>query len=234
MLDFEDRTGGRLSEDTYNIAAALYNSRGNLYAEMGNDDLTAIAYFEKAIKLEKYNLIPYLNLSKVYMKTDKREKAIKCYDKLVETMAKSNFATYLCRGHFYVKIREYEKAIDDFNEAIKHLKSLWYHALIFFQCGTVYAEIGNFKNAIDNLSKAVEWPHYYKWIVAAFYNRYNAYLEMGNIEKANEDLNEIKELNSELVEDSSPSFLFSMEMVPRDPDIYLYPPLHGWEVDLSP
>ena len=234
LLDFEDRTGRRLSEDTYNIAAALYNSRGNLYAEMGNDDLTAIAYFEKAIKLEKYNLIPYLNLSKVYMKTDKREKAIKCYDKLVETMAKSNFATYLCRGHFYVKIREYEKAIDDFNEAIKHLKSLWYHALIFFQCGTVYAEIGNFKNAIDNLSKAVEWPHYYKWIVAAFYNRYNAYLEMGNIEKAHEDLNEIKELNSELVEDSSPSFLFSMEMVPRDPDMYLYPPLHGWEVDLSP
>ena len=57
---------------------------------------------------------------------------------------------------------------------------------------------------------------------------------MGNIEKANEDLNEIKELNSELVEGWSPSFLFSMGMVSPAPDMYLYPPLHGWEVDLSP
>ena len=233
LPDFEDRIGWHPSEDTYNIAAALYNSRGNLYAEMGKDDLAAIACFEKAIKLKKYNFIPYLNLSTVYMKINEHEKAIKCYDRLVATMAKSNFATYLCRGHFYVKIRKYEKAIDDFNEAIRYLKSLWYHALISFYRDTVYAEIGNFKNAIDNLSKAVKWPHYYKWIVAAFYNRYSAYLEMGNIEKANEDLNEIKELNSELVEGSSPSFLFSMEMVPRAPDMYLYPSLHGWEVDLS-
>ena len=51
---------------------------------------------------------------------------------------------------------------------------------------------------------------------------------------SNEYLNEIKELNSEFVEDSSPSFLFFLEMVPRSPDMYLYPPLQGWEVDLSP
>ena len=234
LPDFEDRIGWRPSEDTYTIAAALYNSRGNLYAEMGKDNLAAIACFEKAIKLKEYNFIPYLNLSAVYMKTDEHEKAIKCYDRLVATMAKSNFATYLCRGHFYAKIGEYEKATDDFNEAIRYLKLSWYHALTFFHRGTVYAEIGNFKNAIDNLSKAMEWPHHYKWIVAAFYNRYSVYLKMDNTEKANEDFNEVKELDPELAEDSSPRFLFSMEMVPRDPNMYLYPLLHGWEVDLSP
>ena len=115
------------------------------------------------------------------------------------------------------------------------MKTVWHRALVFLSVGHFYAKIGHAKNAADYLIEASRLQqNHHKWIVAAFYNRYNAYLEMGNIEKANEDLNEIKELNSELVEDSSPSFLFSMEMVPRDPDIYLYPPLHGWEVDLSP
>lgn len=217
------------------IAAALHDSLGNVYAEIGEDDL-AIDCFEKAIKETKRDFFPYpyLNLSRVYMRINHLEDSIKCYDGLRERMADSHFAVYLCCGHFYAKIGEYEKAIDDFNKAIRHLKSLWYHALIFFHRGTVYAEIGNFKNAIDNLSEATELPRYYKWIVAAFYNRYSAYLEMDNTEKANEDFNEVKELDPELVEDPPPRFLFSMEMVPRSPDMYLYPPLHGWEVDLSP
>ena len=186
------------ARDNY-IAAALHNSLGNIYAEIGEDDM-AIACFGEAIEETKHNFFPYpyLNLSLVYIKTDEHEKAIKCYDRLVATMAKSNFETYLCRGHFYAKI-------------------------------------GHAKNAADYLIEASRLQqNYHKWIVAAFYNRYSVHREMGNIEKANEDINEIKELNSELVEDSSPRFLFSMERVLPAPDMYLYPPLHGWEVDLSP
>ena len=223
------------ARDNY-IAAALHNSLGSVYAEIGKDDL-AIDCFEKGIKEAKCDFFPYpyLNLSRVYMRINHLEESIEYYDRLRDRMADSHFAVYLCCGHFYAKIGKYEKAIDDFNEAIKSLKTLWHRALVFLSVGHFYAKIGDAKNAAAYLIEANRLQqNYYKWIVAAFYNRYNAYLEMGNIEKANEDLNEIKELNSELVEDSSPSFLFSMEMVPRDPDMYLYPPLHGWEVDLSP
>ena len=223
------------ARDNY-IAAALHNSLGNVYAEIGEDD-RAIDCFGEAIEETKHNFFPYpyLNLSLVYIKTNEHEKAIKCYDRLVETMAKFNFETYLCRGHFYAKIGEYEKAIDDFNEAIKRLETLWRKALVFLSLGHFYAKIGHAKNAADYLIEASRLQqNYHKWIVTAFYNRSSVHREIGNIEKANEDINEIKELNSEFIEDSSPRFLFSMERVLRAPDMYLYPPLHGWEVDLSP
>lgn len=207
LLDFEDRIGGRPSDDTHDIAAALYNSLGNVYAKTGKD-IQAIAPFKEAIKLSKYNLLYYLNLGSIYVKMDKHEEAIEVYNRLVETMAKSNFSTYLCRGHFYAKISEYEKALDDFSEAIR----------IF-----------------DNLGRASEGLDYNrKWAVAAFYNRHNAYLKVGNPEKATEDFSKAKELDPESTEDSSPRFLFPIMPVIRQPDVYLSPALHGWEVDLSP
>lgn len=222
------------ARDNY-IAAALHNSLGSVYAEIGKDE-SAIDCFQKAIEEMKHNFFPYphLNMSIIYMKTEEREKAIKCYDKL-ETMGKYDFRTYLCRGHFYAKIGEYEKAIDNFNEAVKSLKTLWHKALVFLSVGYFYAKIGHAKNAADYLIEASRLQqNYHKWTVAAFYNRYSVYLEMGNTEKAIDDFNEVKELDPKLVENSSPNFLFSMEMMICDPDMYLYPPLHGWEVDLSP
>ncbi len=168
LPDFRDRSGWRPSDDTYDIASALYNSRGNIYAKKGEDN-QAIADFNEAIELEEHNYLPYLNLSKIYMKMNKNEKAIEYYDKLIATMAKSNFAPYLCRGHFYAKINEYEKAIGDFNEAIKSLKTRWYRAFVFFYRGHFYAKIGNLKYTIDNFSEAIRLQQFcHKWIVAAF------------------------------------------------------------------
>lgn len=235
LPDFQDPSGWRPStDDIYNIASALYNSRGNVYAKTGEDN-QAIADFNKAIESEKHNYLPYLNLSKIYMKMNKHERSIKCYDKLIATMAKSNFAPYLCRGHSYVKISEYEEAIADFNEAIKSLKTRWHRAFIFLNRGLFYSKIGNFKNTIDNFCEAVRLQQFcHKWIVAAFYNRHNAYLKIDNAEKAAEDFNEAKELDPELTKDSRPRFLFPMPVLVRQPDIYLCPALHSWEVDLSP
>ena len=143
------------------------------------------------------------------MKTNKHERSIKCYDKLIATMAKSTFVPYLFRGHSYAKISEWEKAIEDFNETIEIL--------------------------IPYLDKAREGEDdCHKWAVAAYYNRHNAYIKIGNAEKANEDFNKAKALDPELTEDSHLGFLFPMMMVHDKPDMYLYPPLPGWEVDLSP
>ena len=235
LPDFQDPSGWRPStDDIYNIASALYNSRGNVYAKIGEDN-QAIADFNKAIESEKHNYLPYLNLSKIYMKMNKHERSIKCYDKLIATMAKSNFAPYLCRGHSYVKISKYEEAIADFNEAIKSLKTRWYRVLVFLFRGHFYAKFGNFKNTIDNFCEAVRLQQLcHKWIVAAFYNRHNVYLKIDNAEKAAEDFNEAKELDPELTKDSRPRFLFPLPVLVRQPDIYLCPALHNWEVDLSP
>ena len=234
LPDFRDRSGWRPSQDTYKIASALYNSRGNVYTKMGEND-QAIADFNEAIELEKHNYLPYLNLGKVYKEMNNHEKSIKCYDKLFVTMAKSNFAPYLCRGHSYMKISKYEEAIDDLNEAIKSLSTRWHRSLVFLFRGCFYAKFGNLKNTIDNFSEAVRLQQFcHKWIVAAFCNRREAHLKIGKADEAAEDLNEAKELSPELTEDSRPHFLFPMPVLVRQPDIYLYPALHGWEVDLSP
>ncbi|MDE0087883.1 MAG: tetratricopeptide repeat protein [Candidatus Poribacteria bacterium] len=208
LPDFQDRFSGRHSQDTYKIGCTLYNSLGNVYVKNDEDD-QAIACFEEAMQLDENCFLPYLNLSAIYTKINERENAIKCYDKLVTTMFKSNFATYLCRGHFYAKIGEHGKAIEDFNETIKILRT-----------------------HLENIHEGEVDCN--KWAVAAFYNRYDAYLKIGNAEKANEDFNKAKELDPELTEGSHISFLFPMMALIQKPDIYLYPPLHGWEVDLSP
>ena len=235
LPDFQDRSGWRPSdEEVYRIASEIYNSRGKLHMLLGEDG-HAIADFNKAIELEKHNFLPYLNLSDIYIKMNKNEKAIDCFDKLSAIMLKSNFAVYLCRGHFYTKINEYEKAIDDFNEALKILKTEWYIASASYYFGLFFAKIGNLKYAIKNISKAVNIQQYsHKWIVAALYNRYNAYLKIGNVEKAEEDLSEAIELEPELTGDSLPCFLLPVSVLYRHADIYLSPVLNNWEVDLSP
>ena len=235
LPDFSEhhRLGWRSSPVTYHIASALHNSLGNIYAKIGEDN-RAIACFEESIKLEKHNLYPYLNLSTVYMETNEEEKALECYNRWAKVMSKSNSVVYLCRGHFYAKIGEYKKAIDDFSEAIKNLERWWYRFLVFFYRGHFYAKIGNLINAVDNFNEAGKLQQdHHRWIVAAFCNRRKAYLKIGNSEKAAEDFNEAKKLNPELVETSLPRFLFSTTMVIREPDIYLNPALHDWEVDLS-
>ena len=234
LPDFRGRFGWHPSQETYYTAAALHNSLGNIYAKIGKDN-RAIACFEESIKLEKHNLCPYLNLSTVYMEVNEQGKALECYNRLAKTMFKSNFIVYLCRGHFYAKINKYKKAIDDFSEAIKYLKIRWYRSLIFFYRGHFYAKIGNLKNAVDNFNEAGKLQQdHHKWIVTAFYNRRNAYLEMGDTQKAAEDFKEAKELDPGLTEDSPPRFLFSTTTVVNEPDIYLTPTLHDWEIDLSP
>ena len=208
LPDFQDPSGWRPSNDTHYIAAALRNSLGNIFTKIG-EDYRSIACFKEAMNFNENNFLSYLNLSTVYMKINERENAVNCYEKLIATMLKSNFATYLCRGHFYAKIGEYEKAIEDFNETIEIL--------------------------ITHLDKTREGEDGYdKWAVAAFYNRHNSYSKIGNTEKANEDFNKAKELDPELTEDSRPRFLFPMPVLVRQPDIYLCPALHSWEVDLSP
>ena len=235
LPDLQDRSGWRPSDDTYNIAGPLHYNLGTIYAKIGNEE-RAISCFKNAIEWSQYEhqckSYFHMNLSESHMRLDQLKRAIEYADMAIDPF--SSFIIYLSRGNFYAKVGKSDKAIEDFNEAMKNLKSLWYNALTCCYRGQVYAKTGNLENAISNFSGAARLQNYHKWIVTAFYNRRNAYLKIGNIEKAAEDFSEAKELDPELTEDSHPCFLFFIEMVHHKPDMYLYPPLHGWEVDLSP
>ncbi len=64
--------------------------------------------------------------------------------------------------------------------------------------------------------------------------RGHSYAKISEYEKSITDFNEAKELDQKLTEDSYPRFLFPMPVLIRQPDIYLCPALHSWEVDLLP
>ena len=233
LPDLYDPTGWSPSDDTYDMAAALYYNLGNVFFKMDQHENEAIHCFDNAIKWSRYNRqrksYLYLYLSMAYMKINKRKKAMEYADKAIDPL--SSYVHYLIRGNFYAKIEEHQKALDDFNEAIKELKT---YPLGCLHQGYLSIIIGSLKNATNNFSMATDLLRdRYKWIIAAVCNRYDVYLKAGDNEKAGEDFNEVKELEPELIENSSPPFLFSIEMVSRVPDIYLPSSLHGWQVDFA-
>lgn len=231
------------------VLPRIYLSLGNAYAKSENYE-EAIRIFDNAIKSispkvrepstwrpARDNYIAaalHNSLGNVYAEIGEDDLAVDCFEKAIKEAKRDFFPyPYLNLSGVYMKINHLEESIKCYDRFRERMADS--HFAVYLCCGHFYAKIGHAKNAAAYLIEAGRLQqNYHKWTVAAFYNRYSVYLEMGNLEKANEDLNEIKELNSELVEDSSPSFLFSMEMVPRDPDMYLYPSLHGWEIDLSP
>lgn len=204
LPDLYDPTSWRPSDDTYDLAAALYYNLGNVFLKMDQHEDKAIQCFDNAIKWSQYNhrrrSYLYLFLSMAYMEINQHEKVIEYADKVIDPL--SSFIHYLTRGNLYLKVNTPEKAIEDFNEGIENLRS----------------------------PQTMEQKN---WLVAALYNRYDAYLKTNNHVKASEDLNEIKEIEPGIVVDSPPNFLFFLETVRRIPDIYLPVSLYGWKIDLS-
>ena len=208
LPDLYDPAGWRPSDDTNDLAAALYYNLGNVFLKMDQHEDEAIGCFDNAIKWSRYNRARrsylYLFLSMGYMKINERRKVMEYADKAIDPS--SSYRHYFIRGNLYLKVNTPKKAIEDFNEGIKNLRPL----------------------------QTTEQKNYHqKWLIAALYNRYDAYLKTNNPEKASEDLNEIKKIEPGIVVDSPPIFLFFGEAVQRIPDIYLPASLYGWKIDLS-
>ena len=162
LPDTQDRSGWQPSKDTSYIGSALYNSRGNIYAKIGEDN-KAIDDFNRAIEWERHNYLPYWNLSRIHKRINNHDESISCYEKLIATMSKSNFVPYLFRGYSKAKISKYEEAIDDFNYAIKALKRSelqpsnhkWIVAAIYNRRST-FLKIGNTEEAAKDFTEIKE------------------------------------------------------------------------------
>jgi tetratricopeptide (TPR) repeat protein len=181
-----------LTEATdYNPFDAYYfEELGKMYYIIGEYG-SAIAKFERAIKLKSSKNYTYPSRSflyflcgKAYLKMGKYEKAINSFTKAIDLFPHSFY--YEERGKAYYKIGEFRSAIEDFTKAmsLEPDKELHIHRKLYLWLAKSYYAEGEYDSALGVLTQVIES----KPNNAEYYNfRGMVYLQNDMYENAVED-----------------------------------------------
>lgn len=126
-----------------------YYSRGLIFLK-GNDLITALSEFEKAIKLRPGFVEPRINSAVIYSRQGDPDRAILEYSRIIE-FSPQCFEAYNNRGNLLGRQGKYALAIADFSQAIKI--NPW-HALSYYNRGITYLAENNYQKCLEDLYKA--------------------------------------------------------------------------------
>jgi len=127
--------------------ASVYNNRGSIYVQSGNDINKALNDFNKAIELNANYISAYTNRANVYMQMEEFRKAINDCTKAIDISPNENIEPYYNRGLAYMNIGETAKALDDYNKVIE-LDSK--NAEAYARRGAINSQLGNTQEAIHD------------------------------------------------------------------------------------
>lgn len=143
----------------------------------------ALIYLEQALKLDPESIEILHQLSEVYLKDGKGEKAVDTAQRAVEKEPK-NFSFRMSLGGIYASLRRYNAAKEQYKKAYELNPS---DQKVQMLLGIVEAELGEMDESISIFSKAIKDNPYSEM---AFFYRARIYLEMEKIKKAKKDLNQ--------------------------------------------
>lgn len=193
--------------------ASALHFKGNLEADNKRYD-EAIAYYNKALKIDPDFELPYIGLGSIYEEQKKYPQAIVNYNKAIALNPSFDFA-YANLGNIYEAYNESGKAVEYYRKAIKvnprnedaynGLGIIYYnngendkaekqykkalqinpkHAYVYNNLSLVYQNKKEYQKAVDCLTKAIEIKSDY---ASAFYNRASLYRDNKEYAKAKAD-----------------------------------------------
>ncbi|MGP0089489.1 MAG: tetratricopeptide repeat protein [Xanthobacteraceae bacterium] len=162
--------------------AAIFNSRGIAYRDIGDND-RAIADFDEAIRLDPKYADAYNGRGNAYRNKGDLDRAIADYDAAIRLDPKFYFA-YVNRGDVYYAKGDVERVIGDYNEVIRLQPD---YAYAHYIRGNAYYAKGDFGRAIADYNDAIRLiPNY----AIAYNGRGTAFKAKGESDRAIADYNE--------------------------------------------
>lgn len=169
-------------------------NKSNLLNNIGYDSLlegnyvSAIQYFNEAIKLNPNNSKFFQNRAYAYSNIDSLKKAKQNYIQAIKLFPNSAELHRLC-GQIEYKLGNDSTAYDNFSKAIKLVYPNSFnktHSNYFMNRGNILLKQKRYKNAIKDYTKAI-------YLNPSFYGNYNnraiAFYRLGEIKKACNDWN---------------------------------------------
>lgn len=161
----------------------------------------AVKALTQALEKDPANFGALLNRGVAYENLNELDKSLQDYSRAVKLVP--NFGrAYHYRGHIHSKMQKYERAIEDYNQALSHLKDVQIDAqgvVISTDESTVCYDRGNAHVMLQQYPQAIESYDRAITINAGFATAYNnrgvAYSEMQNPEAACRDRSKACELN---------------------------------------
>ena len=169
--------------------------KGMDYFQQG-DIISALAEFEKIIKLDEKNADAYEKKADCLDLLGNVEGSIEYYTKAIEIDSTKKNAFYN-RALSFEKLGKIDNVISDYITAINtdpDNKSELNNKLIYLNLGIVYGQQYRLDNAIEAFSKAIEIDSLY---ADAFFNRGYAYLLQGKRDKAIENFDKATSIQPE-------------------------------------
>ncbi|MFC2114187.1 tetratricopeptide repeat protein [Bacteroidota bacterium] len=115
-------------------------------------DITALLYYENALRIEPENIQVLYNRGKFYQDMDSFDKAIADYEHILEMIPDYKSANYNL-GYIYFLLKKYETAIQFFSTAI--VKDPYY-IQAYYGRGLCFANLKNNEMAEENFNKVLE------------------------------------------------------------------------------
>ena len=133
---------------------------GYIYLVHFDDTTKAIAFFEKAAKVDPNYSEAYNNLGVAYEKLGQFDKAISFYKKAVSNLLYSTpEKAYISMGNSYYRLGKYEDALYSFKEAAKRAPEL---SLPYMRMALCYNAMGRYGEASTALTHAIKLHPVYK------------------------------------------------------------------------
>ncbi|MFZ2198661.1 MAG: tetratricopeptide repeat protein [Thermodesulfovibrionales bacterium] len=127
---------------------------GYIYLVHFDDTAKAIAFFEKASKVDPNYSEAYNNLGVAYEKLGQFDKAISFYKKAVSNLLYSTpEKAYISMGNSYYRLGKYEDALYSFKEAAKRAPEL---SLPYMRMALCYNAMGRYGEASTALTHAIK------------------------------------------------------------------------------
>jgi tetratricopeptide (TPR) repeat protein len=172
----------------YKDCPYLNHLKGMFY-KITKNDLDAISYFNKAIKLNPLYWEAYNNLGNLYFDIKKYEDALYNYNKTL--VINPNFSGALCnRSITFMELNDYKSALIDINNAIQvdpKSSMAWYNK------GNIFIQTNEFEQSIPCYKKAISInPNY----MEAYTNLSSAYEELGFFDEGIKYIDKAIDINS--------------------------------------
>ena len=143
----------------------------------------AVVFYTKIIELIPDYIGAYYSLVLCYQKMKNYDKAIICFQKLIELNPKSDFENFFYNknmGDCYIELKQYENAISCYKQTIADNKS---SVDIFYAIGNAYSKLKEYEEAVSYFHKIIAIYNNPKVFINNPVNielQCNTYLKMGN------------------------------------------------------